>query len=209
VTSRFEQGLAPELDESIADADTDSSTAREERAEINAIGDYLVDSGLYPGGPGVGEGGIPVIAPADAEAGTAIDTERDGETEMRVILLQENGTVFAAGLVGDDFPRMLITVDGSVLFGNGSFDPADPGGSANPNGVQPLNNGVQLVANQGDGNPAVQVRIDGDNAEIRLDAAKHGFFGNASVVRPEVPAAVTPQDIADALVALGLVTQAS
>lgn len=36
-----------------------------------------------------------------------------------------------------------------------------------------------------------------------------GFFGTAAVAQPEVPAIPTPQDIVDALVTLGLVTQAA
>jgi hypothetical protein len=40
-------------------------------------------------------------------------------------------------------------------------------------------------------------------------SARMGFFDATPVARPEVPATPTEQDIVDALVALGLVTQAA
>lgn len=44
---------------------------------------------------------------------------------------------------------------------------------------------------------------------ISLASTNLGFYGTAAVARPEVPASPTAQDIVDALVALGLITQAA
>ena len=53
-------------------------------------------------------------------------------------------------------------------------------------------------------------RVAGGTALLRIDEdSKIGFFGKAPAARPEVPASPTAQDVVSALVALGLITQAS
>lgn len=53
-------------------------------------------------------------------------------------------------------------------------------------------------------NATVELSSDG----IALAAEAMGFFGSFPIARPEVPASPTVQDVVDALVALGLITQA-
>lgn len=76
-----------------------------------------------------------------------------------------------------------------------------------------------IVMYAGEGGEA-QIRLDGaagsatlENTEgtnsIKVDATGIGFFAHATAARPEVPATPDAQDVVDALVALGLVTQAA
>lgn len=51
--------------------------------------------------------------------------------------------------------------------------------------------------------------VDDDAETIQCDATNIGFFGTSAVPRPEVPATPTAQDVVDALVTLGLITQAA
>ena len=55
---------------------------------------------------------------------------------------------------------------------------------------------------------AISLTADPTTGQINLNAANMGFFDKSNVARPEVPAVPLPQDIVDALVALGLITQA-
>ncbi len=55
----------------------------------------------------------------------------------------------------------------------------------------------------------ITLTADPSTGVINLAAGKMGFYDKSNVTRPEVPAIPTPQNIVDALVALGLITQAS
>ncbi len=94
-----------------------------------------------------------------------------------------------------------------------TVDQAAPGGGdvelhSNPSGS---NGYVQI--NGGSGGPTSPLlKMDSSSAGTMLSVtndAKVGFFGAAPVTRPQVPATPLPQDIVNALVALGLITQAS
>lgn len=58
------------------------------------------------------------------------------------------------------------------------------------------------------GRARVRLLTDDDGATVEVLGDAIGFFGAEPVAQPEVPAVPTAQDVVDALVALGLVSQA-
>lgn len=54
----------------------------------------------------------------------------------------------------------------------------------------------------------VNIEALGVDAAVSIESSKLAFFGVSPVERPEIPAVPIAQDLADVLVALGLVTQA-
>lgn len=67
-----------------------------------------------------------------------------------------------------------------------------------------INAETGLFLGGNDQNATIGMDPDG----IQISALAIGFFGSFPVNRPEVPASPTVQDLVDALVALGLITQA-
>jgi hypothetical protein len=137
----------------------------------------------------------------------------DGETAIRV------GASSASGvrIYGEDDNTPLVNVnDTSVVLNapqgsNAGLVIAASGFASLLGGEVPFS-GVYIGTYN-----ATVLRItdptgEGSAVEVQFPEpadAKFGAFGATPVARPEVPAIATPQDIVDALVALGWITQAA
>jgi hypothetical protein len=78
-------------------------------------------------------------------------------------------------------------------------------------GGMTLDAAVDLDFNTGNIVGLDQIDMTGDinmGGRLNHDGSHVGFYGKAPVTRPEVPAIPLAQDVVDALVALGLITQA-
>jgi hypothetical protein len=134
------------------------------------------------GDPFAGQTAI-TIAPEDGSAGNGGSLQLDDGS------FSAAGSVRLIGGAGDPDKE-----GGSATIGGGS------GNQASSEGAYAIFGGGSDVSDAG--------AIDMAGSAIGFTTTAMGFFGNSAVPRPEVPASPTEQDIVDALVALGLVTQA-
>ena len=138
---------------------------------------------------------------SDVDGGAAFADTNAGSASWRA----QSNVIVASGTTGFARARRDITaLDGA----------ADANDTVNVegNGNATLNHRA-IVAGTGLATVSLSAEGTGGTAFVKVVAdatsARMGFFDSAPVARPEVPAVPLAQDIVDALVALGLVTQAA
>jgi hypothetical protein len=115
-------------------------------------------------------------------------------------LVTVNAPVGSEGLVANMI--RVIGETGEDILRLGAYGSLSLRGASD----DPSNGGAELeIRGAGPTYPAVHI-LRGDNGS---GAPEAGFFGASAVGRPEVPASPNAQDIVDALVLLGLVSQAA
>jgi hypothetical protein len=126
---------------------------------------------------------------------------------LRVVM--PTGT-YAAGRPG----LRVVDENGGDIFvvstGAFTFTATELDGGVGPNVTFQGYSGSSLQHLQGSSTMSHVIGFTGRTTAFEDDGvtARIGFYGATAIPRPEVPASPTVQDVVDALVALGLVTQA-
>lgn len=124
------------------------------------------------------------------------------------VIPKSDGTNLVASGMSDDGSFVLINAPTAFSCGDinqvGNLATFSVGGTITANTSQTFQAGdISAVGN------STKLTLNDAAESIRFECASMGFFGAAVITKPEVPAVASPQDIIDALVALGLISQAA
>lgn len=142
---------------------------------------------------------------ADGGGGTADVTIEGGSTPDLAAVLGEGSN---GGGVGMSNTGQIDTGGDDVNTNGGAID-TDGGNIGTNGGTVNVKAGHLKTGSTGSVQTALVEAESAAGLTVGAAFSTLGFFGASTVNRPEVPAIPTPQDIVDALLALGLVQQAS